>query len=159
MIQRALRVPEKDVVVADPSVRMSDFFKVATRIAMGLGPNPRRLIDEVIRGISRRQQSFVVEDNALLTLLEIWVNGSKPVRAGWQLTDAIPNNGREVRTAVLLQELKALGDIEGIQCPARNATSLGRQLEGIYGVLSKLFTVERRRTGQGSMWRFSRLGS
>ena len=159
MIQRALRVPEKDVRVADTSVRMADFFRVATRIAMGLGPNPRRLIDEVVKGISKRQLSFVVEDNALLTLLEIWVDGSRPLRVGGPLTDVVPNNGREVRTAVLLQELKALADIEGIQCPARNATSLGRQLEGIYGVLSKLFAVERRRAGAGSMWRFSSLRS
>ena len=157
MVQKALGVPVEEIEVSDPAVRIADFFRVTTRIAMGLGQEERRLNDEAIRRVRKSQHRFAVEENSLATLIADWVSRPNCFSTIGEIAHHVNNDGRPVLVKDLLQELRAISAETGIHLPASNPTALGRQLGNLKEALSEEFFVERSRGKYGATWTFSRL--
>ena len=159
MVQRTLRVSLANVEVTDPAARMADFFRVTTRIAMGLGHGYAKLNNEAMRRVRKSQHRFATEENGLATLLAEWICRSNYSSTVAGENSQTPNDGRPVLAKDLLQELRNISEETGIYLPASNPTALGRQLGNLSDALSEEFHIHRSRGRTGATWTFSRFSS
>ena len=154
MVQRALRVPLADVVVSDPGMRMADFARVATRIGMGLGDEMARTTHAAIAMVRAAQNRFATEEDALTSVLGIWLGREKPTPDGAMDVGAVPNAGRRVATRELMTELNAIAKEYEMRLHIKSPEALGRQLRNMEHVLSEAFVVERSHSKTGNTWTF-----
>ena len=154
MVQKALSIPLADVEVADPGMRMADFARVATRIGKGLGPEMGAITDEVVSRIRLAQYRFATEEDALTTLLGVWLTRSAPKAAdGMDLGD-IPNEGRQVTTGELLLELNSIAREFDMKLRVSSPEGLGKQISNMEAALSRHFTTRRKRVKRGTLLSF-----
>ena len=155
-VQRTLRVPLDDVKVADPSMRMADFARVATRIGRGLGELRSQKTDEVLAKIRLSQHTFATEEDTLTTLLGIWIGRSKPSSAGQMDLGSTPNNGRPILSTELRKELNDLAKEFDMRFNINTPKALSNRLENLRQALSQDYEIERPpRTNTGRPWVFS----
>ena len=137
MVQRSLRVPLADVVVSDPGMRMAEFARVATRIGMGLGDEMAKLTHEAIAMVRAAQNRFATEEDALTSVLGIWLGSEKPTPDGAMDVGAVPNAGRRVATRELMTELNAIAKEYEMRLHIKSPEALGRQLRNMEHVLRR----------------------
>ena len=154
IVQRALLVPWDEVKVADPSMRMADFARVATRIGHGLGEEMRSLTDEAISRIRLSQNRFATEEDVLTTLLKFWLTRHKPVVDGSMDLGSVANEGRAVTTAELLPELNAIAREFDLRFQAGTPESLGRRIRNMEAALRQVFEIESDHGRKGTKWIF-----
>ncbi|MCY4365801.1 MAG: hypothetical protein OXE17_06235 [Chloroflexi bacterium] len=154
MVQKTLAVPLKSVEVADPEVRIADFFRVATRIAMGLGPEVKGITDRAVWRIRQSQHKFAIEENNLVTLLWAWLEGNNCNSGSPDGSSLGSNYGRTIQTKNLFAELRTISSETGTTLSAQNPTALGRQLNNLLEPLNQDLEVEQRRVIAGSTWTF-----
>ena len=154
LVQRTLRVPLSEVQVADPGMRMADFARVATRIGKGLGGKFVEQTDAVIKKVRTSQNRFATEEDALTSLLGLWICRSKPLQPGEMDVGAIPNEGREISAADLCQELNAIAKEFDMKQRFQGPTSLGIRLRNMEHALSQEFEVTRGRGKTSKTWTF-----
>ena len=154
MVQRALRIPWNDVQVADPGMRMADFARVATRIGHGLSDEMRDLTNDVISRIRLAQNRFATEEDALTTLLKVWLSRTRPVVEGSMDMGGVPNEGRPVTTSELLPELNAIAKEYDIRFRPGTPVALGRQIRNMEAALAQTIKVEGHHGRKGTRWIF-----
>ena len=153
-VQRTLRVPLDEVKVADPSMRMADFARVATRIGRGLGELQSQKTDEVLAKIRLSQHTFATEEDTLTTLLGIWVGRSKPTPPGEMELGPIPNNGRPIYCEELRKELNDLAKEYDMRFSINTPNALGNRLENLKQALSQDYEITRGIHKRGRSWSF-----
>ena len=160
MVQKTLQVPEHDVVMADTSMRLMDFQRVATRIGMGLGVEEET--HGLFRTISSSQAVFATEEDPIAVCIAIWIDRLAPSPEGDQveMLEPIRNNGRKVLTGALLVELKQIAAQNSITIDADTPDGLGKKLSILLQALSQTYEIEtkkgtRTREGKGTSWQFT----
>ena len=95
MVQKVLARPLAEVKVADPTVRMADFARLATWIGHGLGDQMGALIDGALSRMTSSQHRFAVEVDPVASALEIWLGRAQPLPEGAMELDVpdLPTRG------------------------------------------------------------------
>ena len=156
LLQRTLRLPLDQVRMANPGFRMADFGRVITRIGHGLGL--AKETDAALWEVGRAQAAFATEENDLVHVLDLWLEGEKPAADGAMDVGSIPNDGRTVSPQELLDELKAVAKTHDIRLRVDNAKSLGRQLGNLTAAMAEQYEITRPRTKRAKGWAFRRRG-
>ena len=147
-----------DPALIDTTVRMADFAAIASRAAVAL-----KRVDAtkaVLEKLKRSQMVFTTEESPVIALLDQWLDKQAPKNEGEMMgIDPGWNDGREVQTGVLFNELRSLADQLGARIPFATPISLGIHLQEMIEHLGMYFKVESGRDKKKRTWMFSRLDS
>ena len=156
LVQRALAIPLARVRIGDPGMRMADFGRVITRIGYGL--DQAEATDRAVRQMGAAQAKFATEENPLVYLLDLWLDGVQPRGDGSMDLGEVVNEGRRVQSQALWYELQSLARDHDIRWNVTNPASLGRQLQNIQAALSSRIEMDQWRDKKGKGWVFRRVG-
>ena len=153
LLQKSLKVPWESVKVSDPTLRLADFVRIATRIGMGLSERSAALTDQVISGLRATQSGFATEEDLVAYLLSIWIARYGPDE-GRMDVGPVPNNGRHVTTLELLEELTTIAQEFDRKFPFDTPEKMGLWLKNMRQSLSEDYDIDKGRRKRGHYWTF-----